>query len=165
MDKYRIFFYILQVKKHDVSLVHTSACKAKCAKENPPETPLALTIRTVNADLMANVEKLFNTAYLIAKKDYAFEDFRKLCELQRKNGLKIGETYLSDKAARQFVKYIAANMHEDLTQQLSTADFFSLIAGGSTDRSAIASEIIYLRYLYEGESKCCYIAVTNVRRH
>ena len=73
----------------------------------------------------------------------------------------MGETYLNDRAARQFLKYIAENMRDDLKKQLSTVDVFSLIADGSTDRSAVVSEIIYLHYLYEREKKCCYIAVTE----
>ena len=64
--------------------MHRNACKAKTAKENSFEAPLASAIKTMDSELMANVEKLFNTAYLIAKEDYAFEDFRKLCELQKK---------------------------------------------------------------------------------
>lgn len=82
----------------------------------------------MDADLVSNLERLFNTAYLISKEDYALDNIRSLCLLQVKYGLKIGETYQNNKAARQFEKYIAEDMRKDLKEQLAKAEYFSLMA-------------------------------------
>lgn len=122
---------------------------------------LATTIRDMSEEQLSIMEKLFNTAYVIAKEDYALNDFRILCQMQMKNGVKMGETYLNDKGARQFIKYIAETMRTDLKSQLSKIEFFSLMADGSTDKSVMASEIIYICYLHEGEPKCNFISLTE----
>lgn len=41
-------------------------------------------IKALDSELHLNMQKLFNTAYLIAKENYAFEDFPMLCALQKK---------------------------------------------------------------------------------
>lgn len=116
-------------------------------------------IKALDADLLLNMQKLFNTAYIVAKENYAFEDFPRLCALQKKNGLKLNDTYLNGKAAKQFVSYIAENLRADVKKELKDSEFFTLMADGSTDKSSMPSEIIYLNYLHGGETKCSFISL------
>lgn len=142
-----------------MSATHYNSCKAKLAKDNPSKAPLMSAVKKMDSQLLSNMEKLFNTAYLIAKEDYAFDDFPSLCALQQKNGIKFGNTYVNDKAAKQFVKYIAESMRSEIKEQFSSIDFFSMMADGSTDRATISSEIIYVYYLYEGDVRCTFIGL------
>lgn len=78
---------------------------------------------------------------------------------KKKNGLKLNDTYLNGKAAKQFVSYIAENLRADVKKELKDSEFFTLMADGSTDKSSMPSEIIYLNYLHGGETKCSFISL------
>lgn len=147
----------LQVNKHSLSATHRNSCAAKLAQTNKMSTPMMRAMKALDADLLLNMQKLFNTAYVVAKENYAFEDFPMLCALQKKNGIKLNDTYLNGKAAKQFVGYIAESLRAEIKNELKDAKFFTLIADGSTDKSSMPSEIIYLNYLHGGETKCSFI--------
>ncbi|XP_053235645.1 zinc finger protein 862-like [Podarcis raffonei] len=156
-------FKIETIKKHGASATHQKACRAQLARLNPMSAPLSVPtvqeLRTMDSNLHSNLEKLFNTAYFIVKENYSFDDFPALCALQKKNGLIVGETYRNDKAAKQFAHYIAESLRLELKYKLSKANFFGILADGSTDRSNAASEIVYFYYINEAEVKCSYGAL------
>lgn len=53
------------------------------------------------------MDKLFRTAYYLVKNERPFTDFKDLLQLQKSNGLEIGETYITDKAANDYACIIA----------------------------------------------------------
>ena len=54
-----------------------------------------------------DVAMKINTAYFKVKEELPFTKFPKLLDLQRKNGLQIGETYLTDKKCAEMVSTIS----------------------------------------------------------
>ncbi|XP_032997999.1 zinc finger protein 862-like [Lacerta agilis] len=156
-------FKIETIKKHGASATHQKACRAQLARLNPVSAPQSVPtvqeLRTMDSSLHSNLEKLFNTAYFIVKENYSFDDFPALCALQKKNGLIVGETYRNDKAAKQFAHYIAESLRLELKYKLSKANFFGILADGSTDRSNAACEIVYFYYINKAEVKCSYGAL------
>ena len=67
------------------------------------------------------MEKLFHTAYAIAKKGRPFTDFVWMCELDEMKGLEIGETYRNHTQARNFISYIAAVEQHKIRTEFSSA--------------------------------------------
>ena len=78
---------------------------------NQKATPLPVAFRrqmTVNQSAdEAEMMWKFNTAYFVAKEELPFTKYKSQLDLQRKNGLKLNETYNNDTACAQFVGVIA----------------------------------------------------------
>ena len=66
---------------------------------------------------------LFNTAYFIAKRERPYTDFEHLCQLQIKNGLNLGHTYMNDHACHDFIAFESQVIKEQLACDLKKADF------------------------------------------
>ena len=82
----------------------------------------------------------FNSAFYVTTKKIAFTQFRDLCELQVKNGVNMGNLYITDKACKDFVHAIADVEREDLASEIRTARFFVVMGDGSTDISVTEQE-------------------------
>lgn len=146
-------FHVGNVKGHDQSRRHVRCEEAKKAREVPEATPIHKGIRNLNQQTLDKLEKLFNTAYYLAKSGRPFSDFNQLCILQVKNGVSLGETYLNDKRCREFIEAIAEVMKRDQKEAMNSAQprFFTLMADSGTDTSNKDLEIIYVRMLCDGE--------------
>ncbi|XP_033012167.1 nucleolar complex protein 2 homolog isoform X3 [Lacerta agilis] len=143
----------LEIRKHGASATHQAN---ESAKSSPVATPMAQTLKTMDSDVRMKVEKLFNIAYFVAKENLSFGLFPMICALLRKIGIRLGEAHTDDEAAKQIVHYIAESLRLELRDKLSKAEFFGILADSSTDRLAVASDIIYFYYIFEGGLKCSY---------
>ena len=83
-------FHLGNIKGHDQSRRHVRSVEAKKTRE-VPEAALNLNEQTLD-----KLEKLFNTAYFIARNGRPFSDFNQLCILQVKNGATLEETHFSE---------------------------------------------------------------------
>ena len=93
---------------------------------------------------------LFNTAHSVAMHNWSLNDFKRLCELQAKNGVPIGENYQNSLGASKFIQSIAEVQRQDTIRCLMQSRFFSIRADGSTDRSIAEQEAVYVRYVVNG---------------
>ncbi|KAL5017507.1 hypothetical protein ScPMuIL_007096 [Solemya velum] len=97
------------VKYHKDSTSHKDTLQIKSAslkRARSEATPFEKSLMKMDEVQMAKMEKLFTTAYYLAINERPFSDFPKLLELQAVNGLSLGETYFTDKAANEFVGQI-----------------------------------------------------------
>ena len=58
-------------------------------------------------EMFACMVVLFNTACYVGKEETLFSDFGPLILLQNKNGVQVGEQYVSRKACRNFIAAIS----------------------------------------------------------
>ncbi|XP_053256807.1 nucleolar complex protein 2 homolog isoform X6 [Podarcis raffonei] len=151
-EKDRATFNDETIRKHGASATHQ-------ADESAKSSPMAQALKTMDSDLRMKVEKLFNIAYFVARENLSFELFPMICALLRKIGIRLGEAHTDDEAAKQIVHYIAESLRLELRDKLSKAKFFGILVDGSTDRLAVASDIIYFYYIFEGGLKCSYGAI------
>ena len=93
---------------------------------------------------------LFNTAHSVAMHNWSLNDFKRLCKLQTKNGVPIGENYQNSLGASKFIQSIAEVQRQDTIRCLMQSRFFSIRADGSTDRSIAEQEAVYVRYVVNG---------------
>ena len=114
-------FHVGNIKGHDQSRRHERCVEAKKAREALDATPIHKGIRNLNEQTLDKLEKLFNTAYYLAKNGRPFSDFNQLCILQVKNGVSLGETYLNDKRCREFMGAIAEVMKRDQKEAINSA--------------------------------------------
>ena len=101
--------------------------------------------------------KLFRTAYYLADKERPFTDFAGLIQLQNSNGADLGTTYTNDKAAQSFISSIAGVYFDELKYILSECDFFLVLVDGSTDKSDIEKELIFVRIIKDGYPTMAYL--------
>lgn len=150
------------LKKYDESKVHTDACAMDTAVKNRSNCPLEKAIKKMPDAIYLKMNSIFNTAYMVAKEDYSISDFEKICKLQKKNGLSLGETYMNDKAGKLFINYIAKDIRQEIRNDIEQSDFFSLMSDSATDRSSTNSEIVYATFVKDGISKTRYLALVEL---
>ena len=101
-----------------------------------------------------DVAMKINTAYFIAKEELPITKLPKLLDLQRKNGLQIGETYSTDKKYAEMVSTISkvyqnklaatVNMHVKLMSIIPVID-------GGEDAGAVDNETVHCRFGENGQ--------------
>ena len=103
-------------------------------------------INKIDNKAASRLNRLFNTAFYTANENLAFSKFKGLCDLQEMNGLDLGSQYRNDKACKQFVESIAEVEKERAKKEIESARFLCVLADGSTDKSIVEQEAVYVRY-------------------
>ncbi|XP_060565330.1 uncharacterized protein LOC132724477 [Ruditapes philippinarum] len=93
---------------------------------------------------------LFRNAHAVAKQNRPISDYKWLCEVDQAKKLDIGNTYVNDKAAVDFISCIAQCEKEKTVQILNDSSFFSFMMDGTTDISGDEQEAIYVRTSSQG---------------
>lgn len=93
---------------------------------------------------------LFRNAHSVCKNNRPLTDFIWLCQLDKVKGLDIADTYMNEKAATNFIKYIGISEHEQTISLLEKSQFFSFLMDGATDISGNEQESIYIRFSNKG---------------
>lgn len=81
----------------------------------------------VNQAEVERYEKLFNTAYAVAKHNRPFTEYNFLCEVQIKNGVQLGNGHLSRDACVDFIKAISEVLSEEIKNQMKQVRFISIL--------------------------------------
>ncbi|XP_072015069.1 zinc finger protein 862-like [Amphiura filiformis] len=131
---------------HDSSANHKRVAGKKAAVDNPGKQPMDIHLQHMSTEESNRIRILMNTAHFTAKEDLAMKKFPKLCTLQEKNGLKIGDNWRNDKACRKFIDAVADESRQDIKDEINDAQFICILADGTTDRGVIEQENVYVRY-------------------
>ena len=97
----------------------------------------------LNVSKIKQMKVLFRTAFYVAKKAKPFSDFPDLLKLQHVDGAKIAKSY--NKQARTFISFIYEEQWQKITVEVNEADFFAVLADGSTDNCIVEEEIVHIR--------------------
>ena len=103
-------------------------------------------------------------SYFVVKEGMAFWKYLKICALQQKNSLDLGQKYLSDIACGRFVSSIAEDIKSDLKSDVEDARFLSVLSDGSTDAGILEEEIVYIRYLKENAPVTKFAGIKNPQK-
>ena len=144
-------FRIDILRVHNESQAHMDSVLAVNANQNPRDQPMDRALRLMNQQTIVKLEKLMSTAYYITLTQQPFSRFKSLCELQKINGCDLGDTYLNDGGCKNLISAIDTVMTQDLINDLNTSKVFSLLTDGSTDSGVIEEEIMYVKYVNEGQ--------------
>ena len=138
------------VTHHKASAWHERALAIRNAQEklkHNEKTAIEEGFSKMDDATLTKMDKLFRTAYYIAKSERPFKDFASLLVLQNLNGLSLGDTYQNDKAASEFISQISGSIFDELKSCLHNSDFISVYSDGSTDRAEKEKEMIMIRVL------------------
>ena len=137
------------LKFHDKSLKHRKCVDHQKVLDNPTTSSLAKSVKKVDEKNYEVYEKMMNTAYFVASEGEPFTKYPRLCALQEKNGLNMGTNYLNRQACKVFITSIGEVLRNETIQFIRNARFISILSDGSTDRSILEQEIVYVRYTGE----------------
>ena len=144
-------FKLESLRSHAGSVGHKGATDAIRVAANPREAAIPRALRQLNKDVALKLQKLFDTAYFVAKLEMPFMTYPHLCRLEEKHCIELGQTYRNDKACKDFVLAISQQFKDELGQELQRARFLSVMADSATDVGVREAEDVYVRYLKDGE--------------
>lgn len=114
-------FKLESLKSHARSTGHIQAQEAIRAKERPLEAPLPRAFLLVDEEVRQKMEKLFDVAYMVGKLELPFTVYPSLCSLEKKHGVLLGNTYLNDKACKNFVVSISGELKDRFSENIKSA--------------------------------------------
>ena len=105
--------------------------------------------------------KLFNTVYFILKFEEPFSALPRLLALQIKNGSSLSRltSYRSDQACRRLALHISNDIREPILRSLRDARMMSVFFDGATDKSTEEVEVVYVRFLTDGQPHTRYLSL------
>ena len=83
------------------------------------------------------LKQKFKLAYMVANENLSFKKIKPQCDIEEKHGVEIGASYRRDHVCASFVEAIAADLQGKLKEEMSNANFFSLLLDSSTDCSNV----------------------------
>ena len=148
-------FRVDPLRKHQKSMKHQACVNKQCQQDEIRWKPTTSTsigrgILAMNNKNRERLSMLFNTAYGLTKKNRPFTDYQTVCTIQKKNGLDIGDTHITDKTAQQMISAVAKVISQGTADQLRESRFVTVMADGSTDTTITEQEVVYVRYVYKG---------------
>ena len=69
--------------------------------------------------------KGLNQAFFVVTENMAFTKYPKICEMEAQHGVKVGSSYQTNNAAKEFVHFIAKSMKNEIVYQLFLKQGFS----------------------------------------
>ena len=106
----------------------------------------------------------FNFVYYLFKRKCPSVDYPELLKLHQKNkGPKIGTSYKTDCATADFSQSIADTYHQELIENLSKAQYCSILNDGSSDTSVSEKQLVYVLFLEDGFPKIKFVSIENVK--
>ena len=105
------------------------------------------------------VQSLFRTAYTCVKEHLSFSKYEVLCQLQKLNGLELGDNYCSRLAGTRFIESIADTIKVEFKNTINDSRFISLLSDGSTDKGIVEEEIIYVRLVKDGVPQTKFVSI------
>ena len=109
-----------------------------------------------------------NTMYHIIKNEDPFTDYPKLLNLQKINKVPIlqqgkqARSYATDDYGTIFGDFIGKVTMNSLKKDLAKAHYYSVLCDGSTDKSVIEQEAIFILFLSDGFPALRYLSIESV---
>jgi hypothetical protein len=169
-------FRLEPIRSHNKSTAHKNCANQFLRDEEKSslEVPTKKAPEIRNTDIGKALHKLgekecqrmkfvFNCAYSLAYHNKPFTDMKMMCTLMKKNSVDLPDNYDNDVRAREFAYSIAECIQLDAVNDILNSPYVSILADGSTDVSFREQEIVYLRYLSDGEVKTRFISLEELK--
>ena len=128
---------------HKNSRAHEYAANAFLIKK---QNPIVNLVDKLNEDNFESTKRVFRTSYHIAKSNRPYKDQEKLVELQKLNGLDMGQSLYSKNSCQKINQSISDQMRSKLCKKLiSINSLISIIIDESTTMSTKTTLMIYFK--------------------
>ena len=125
---------------HAMLLLRKSQAQAR-GLDATAYAPIAKALHQMSEGDRQTLGVKFDIAHFVAIQQLAFTNYPALCELEAKHGVDVGTAYRNQNAGKTFCHFIAESRRQQLIENLSNAQFFSLLMDGSTDTANIDDEM------------------------
>ena len=106
----------------------------------------------------------FNCVYYLLKCEPPFADYPELLKLHQKNkGPKQVQAIKQIVLQQTFLKVQLNTFHQELIENLSKAQYYSILNDGSSDTSVSVKELIYVLFLEDRFPKIKFVSKENVK--
>lgn len=154
------------VSKHQRSDMHKKAVNMErqlSINEIYQSTPLARAFSSATSEEVSRVSKLFEIAYMLAKEEMPFTKYCAILELEKKHGVKLGNTYTTEHKCKDFTVFIGESMRDDVVDLIQKSRYISLLMDGSTDCSVVEKEPLYVMFVgMNGKVDCRFFRLKDV---
>ena len=151
-------------KSHATSHNHQLAEQVVARLHAPTKAPIVKTVRKMNIADEERITRLFRNAHALAKNNRPYSDFKWMNDLDRAKGLDVQDRYDNSKYGKLFTSYIAKTEMDALIEECTTAKFVCLLSDGSTDLGTAEQEMVFVRYVTEGDIKVKFLGVRSVEK-
>ena len=86
--------------------------------------PIAQSMNTLPDDERSKLKVKFDIAYFVATEQLAYCKYPKICELEARHGVMMGNSYLHENAAKEFTHFISESRKQSVLSSVSNANFF-----------------------------------------
>ena len=152
-------FKIESVRSHEAPTGHTHCVAAAKVTESPQLAPLPRALLSLSKEVSQKMERLFDMAYFVAKREMPFTSFPHLCKLEIKHRVELGNTYINDKACKTFVTGIAGQLKHKLSSKLQSLKFMSVMADSACDVRVREVEDVYACHLVKGGMENSFVGL------
>jgi hypothetical protein len=122
-------FRFSTIADHESSRIHIKASEFVKSKNMPDNeimnSEAGKAVSQLKAAETSRLSILFRNAHSVCKNNRPLTDFIWLCQLDKVKGFDIGETYMNEKAATNFIKYIGISEREQTISLLEKSPVFS----------------------------------------
>ena len=115
-------FRLDSIRSHESSIPHIQVTKAFMFRCNPEKAPLPRALAAVSEEVQLKMNKLFEVAYFVAKLELPFTVYESIVSLEKKHGVKLGQTYHNDKACKNFITGTVEQFDCDLSGKVTVQD-------------------------------------------
>ena len=165
------------VKKHVQSFQHKEAEKLQMKKglgadaykrQVVQKTAIGQSFAKISNEDREGLRVKVNTMYHIIKNEDPFTDYPKLLNLQKINKVPIlqqgkqARSYATDDYGAIFGDFIGKVTMDSLKKDLAKAHYYSVLCDGSTDKSVIEQEAIFILFLSDGFPALRYLSIESV---
>ena len=89
--------------------------------------PIVQSLQTLPDEERDKLKKKFDIAYFVATEHLAFTKYEKICDLEVRHGVELGDSYRNRNACKDFIHSISESMKQNLATTVSSAGFFSIL--------------------------------------
>jgi len=86
--------------------------------------PIVQSFATISEEEYQKLIMKFDMAYFVATEQTAYQKYTKLCELEIRNGVNLGCSYLNENSAKEFVQYMAESKFQSIESSVQKTAFF-----------------------------------------
>lgn len=151
------------VVDHENSKFHVKAHSLYIAKHTDshdlPQSVAGKAIKSMKEKERCRLRLLFRNAHAISAHNRPFKDFCWMTELNRANGLDVGQTYVNEYACAQFVDCIGSVLESSVIKKIKDASFISITMDGTTDLATKEQETLFVRMSLNGAVESQFLQV------
>ncbi|XP_063970390.1 zinc finger protein 862-like [Lytechinus pictus] len=124
--------------------------------------PIVESILKMDSQLHNRMIKLFDISYHLVKHDLPFAYFPSLISLEKRHGVDLGNTYANPIQAQVFTGFLAEDVRFKGDEDIRKARYISVLIDGSTDKSTIENEVLYIKYLQDEMPCMKFLGISDV---